>query len=161
MYFEPPRRGALTGIKVLDLSRVLAGPWAAQLLGDLGAGVIKVERPGVGDDSRSFGPPFLKDLEGKDLPQSPMFLSANRNKQSITLNLATPRGQDILKKLVAGTDVLIENYKAGALARYGLDYESLAEVNPRLIYCSITGFGQTGPYRERGGYDPIIQAMAG
>jgi crotonobetainyl-CoA:carnitine CoA-transferase CaiB-like acyl-CoA transferase len=103
----------------------------------------------------------LKDLEGKDLPQSPMFLSANRNKQSITLNLATPRGQDILKKLVAGTDVLIENYKAGALARYGLDYESLAEINPRLIYCSITGFGQTGPYRERGGYDPIIQAMAG
>jgi crotonobetainyl-CoA:carnitine CoA-transferase CaiB-like acyl-CoA transferase len=153
--------GALAGIKVLDLSRVLAGPWSAQLLGDMGADVVKVERPGVGDDSRAFGPPFLKDRDGRDLPQSPMFLSANRNKRSITLNLACSAGQEIARKLAAKSDVLIENYRAGALARYGLDYAALSQLNPRLIYCSITGFGQNGPYRDRGGYDPIIQAMAG
>lgn len=153
--------GALKGVQVLDLSRVLAGPWAAQLLGDMGASVIKVERPGVGDDSRAFGPPFLKDQEGRNLPQSSMFLSANRNKRSITLNLASKSGQEIARKLAARSDVLIENYRAGAMARYGLDYRKLSELNPRLIYCAITGFGQDGPYRDRGGYDPIIQAMAG
>jgi crotonobetainyl-CoA:carnitine CoA-transferase CaiB-like acyl-CoA transferase len=153
--------GPYRGLRVLDLSRVLAGPWAAQFLGDLGADVIKVERPGVGDDSRLFGPPFLKDRDGKDTRRSAMFQSANRNKRAITLNIAEPRGQALLKKLVATADVLIENYKVGTLARYGLGYEDLKAVNPRLIYCSITGYGQTGPYKDRGGYDPIIQAMSG
>lgn len=153
--------GPYRKLRVLDLSRVLAGPWAAQLLGDLGADVIKVERPGVGDDSRLFGPPFLKDADGNDTRRSAMFQSANRNKRAITLNIAEPRGQALLKKLAATADVLIENYKVGTLARYGLGYEDLKAVNPKLIYCSITGYGQTGPYKDRGGYDPIIQAMSG
>jgi crotonobetainyl-CoA:carnitine CoA-transferase CaiB-like acyl-CoA transferase len=153
--------GPYRNLKVLDLSRVLAGPWAAQLLGDLGADVIKVERPGVGDDSRLFGPPFLKDADGNDTRRSAMFQSANRNKRAITLNIAEPRGQVLLKKLAATADVLIENYKVGTLARYGLGYDDLRAINPRLIYCSITGYGQTGPYKDRGGYDPIVQAMSG
>jgi crotonobetainyl-CoA:carnitine CoA-transferase CaiB-like acyl-CoA transferase len=153
--------GPYRSLRVLDLSRVLAGPWAAQLLGDLGADVIKVERPGIGDDSRLFGPPFLKDADGNDTRRSAMFQSANRNKRAITLNIAEPRGQVLLKKLAATADVLIENYKVGTLARYGLGYENLKAVNPRLIYCSITGYGQTGPYKDRGGYDPIVQAMSG
>ena len=153
--------GPYRKLRVLDLSRVLAGPWAAQLLGDLGADVIKVERPGVGDDSRLFGPPFLKDAEGHDTRRSAMFQSANRNKRAITLNIAEPRGQALLRKLAASADVLIENYRVGTLARYGLGYEDLKAINPQLIYCSITGYGQTGPYKDRGGYDPIIQAMSG
>lgn len=153
--------GPYRSLRVLDLSRVLAGPWAAQLLGDLGADVIKVERPGVGDDSRLFGPPFLKDADGNDTRRSAMFQSANRNKRAITLNIAEPRGQALLKKLAASADVLIENYKVGTLARYGLGYDDLKAINPGLIYCSITGYGQTGPYKDRGGYDPIIQAMSG
>ena len=156
-----PSQGPYRGIRVLDLSRVLAGPWAAQMLGDLGADVIKVERPGVGDDSRMFGPPFFKDREGRDTARSAMFQSANRNKRAITLNIAKPEGQALLKRLAAKADVLIENYKVGTLARYGLGYEDLKEINPGLIYCSITGYGQTGPYRDRGGYDPIVQAMSG
>jgi crotonobetainyl-CoA:carnitine CoA-transferase CaiB-like acyl-CoA transferase len=157
---EPPR-GPYRGIRVLDLSRVLAGPWAAQMLGDLGADVIKVERPGVGDDSRLFGPPFFKDNEGRDTTRSAMFQSANRNKRAITLNIAKPEGQKLLKRLAATADVLIENYKVGTLDRYGLGYEDLRAINPGLIYCSITGYGQTGPYRDRGGYDPIVQAASG
>jgi len=149
------------GLRILDLSRVLAGPWAAQLLGDLGADVIKIERPGVGDDSRLFGPPFLKDKDGRNTKRSAMFQSANRNKRAITLNIAEPRGQELLKKLAASADVLIENYKVGTLARYGLGYDDLKAINPRLIYCSVTGYGQTGPYKDRGGYDPIVQAMSG
>jgi crotonobetainyl-CoA:carnitine CoA-transferase CaiB-like acyl-CoA transferase len=155
------RQGALDGIRVLDLSRVLAGPWAAQMLGDFGAEVIKVERPGTGDDSRTFGPPFFKDREGRDTRRSTMFQSANRNKRAITLNIATERGQALLRRLVATADVLIENYKVGTLARYGLGYEDLTAINPNLIYCSVTGYGQTGPYSDRGGYDPIMQAMSG
>jgi crotonobetainyl-CoA:carnitine CoA-transferase CaiB-like acyl-CoA transferase len=157
----PPPAGPLRGIRVLDLSRVLAGPWAAQMLGDMGAEVIKVERPGSGDDSRLFGPPFLKDKAGRDTRRTAMFQAANRNKRAITLNIADPRGQAILKRLVAGVDVLIENYKVGTLARYGLGYADLSAINPRLIYCSITGYGQTGPYKDRGGYDPIAQAASG
>ena len=157
---EPPG-GPYRGIRVLDLSRVLAGPWAAQMLGDMGADVIKVERPGVGDDSRLFGPPFFKDNDGRDTPRSAMFQSANRNKRAITLNIAKPEGQALLKRLAATADVLIENYKVGTLARYGLGYEDLRANNPGLIYCSITGYGQTGPYRDRGGYDPIVQAASG
>ncbi len=156
-----PRPGPLAGIRVLDLSRVLAGPWAAQMLGDLGADVIKIERPGIGDDSRMFGPPFFKDREGRDTTRSAMFQSANRNKRAITLNIARPEGQALLKRLAATADVLIENYKVGTLARYGLGYDDLKAVNPKLIYCSITGYGQTGPYRDRGGYDPIVQAASG
>ncbi|MDQ8757584.1 CoA transferase [Sphingosinicella sp. LHD-64] len=153
--------GPYRSLRVLDLSRVLAGPWAAQMLGDMGADVIKVERPGVGDDSRLFGPPFFKDNDGRDTTRSAMFQSANRNKRAITLNIAESRGQALLKKLVATADVLIENYKVGTLARYGLGYEDLQAINPGLIYCSITGYGQTGPYRDRGGYDPIVQAASG
>jgi crotonobetainyl-CoA:carnitine CoA-transferase CaiB-like acyl-CoA transferase len=153
--------GPLSEIRVLDLSRVLAGPWAAQLLGDLGAEVIKIERPGQGDDSRLFGPPFLKDRDGHDLPESPMFLSANRNKKSVTIDISSSTGQEIIRGLAAQSDVLLENFRSGHLASFGLDSDSLRRMNPRLIYCSITGFGQTGPYRERGGYDPIIQAMSG
>ncbi|MDB5445268.1 MAG: CoA-transferase, partial [Phenylobacterium sp.] len=151
----------LTGIRVADLSRVLAGPWAGQVLADLGAEVIKVERPVVGDESRIYGPIFLKDTDGNDTRDTPTFLAANRSKKSITANLASPEGQEVVRRLVAQCDVLIENYKVGDLARYGLDYESLKTINPGLIYCSITGFGQTGPYRLRPGYDPIAQAMSG
>lgn len=151
----------LSNIRILDLSRILAAPWAAQMLGDLGAEVIKVERPKVGDDSRYFGPPFLKDSEGRDTRDSAFFISANRNKKSITVDLSKPEGQDLVRKLAAKSDVLIENYKVGDLKRYGLDYETLRKINPRLVYCSVTGFGQTGPYAARPGYDTLFQAMGG
>ena len=151
----------LAGIRVLDLSRVLAGPLAAQMLGDLGAEVIKVERAGAGDDSRKMGPPFLKDTQGRDTRESPILLGTNRNKRSITLDLSKPEGQDIVRRLAAISDVVVENFKVGDLKRYGLDHESLRAVNPRLVYCSVTGFGQTGPYAPRPGYDSIFQAMGG
>jgi crotonobetainyl-CoA:carnitine CoA-transferase CaiB-like acyl-CoA transferase len=153
--------GPLSHIRVLDLSRVLAGPWAGQNMADLGAEVIKVERPGIGDDSRAFGPPWVKDRDGRDTKDSAYFTSANRGKKSITLNIAVPEGQAIVRELTKKSDVLLENYKFGDLARYGLGYEDLKQVNPRLIYCSVTGFGQTGPYRERPGYDFMIQGMGG
>ncbi len=153
--------GPLAGIRALDLSRVLAGPWAGQNLADLGAEVIKVERPEVGDDSRAFGPPWVKDKQGNPTKDSAYFTSANRGKKSITVNVAKPQGQALIRALAAKCDVLIENYKHGDLARYGLGYEDLKAVNPRLIYCSVTGFGQTGPYRERPGYDFMIQGMGG
>jgi len=151
----------LSGIRVLDLSRVLAGPLAAQMLGDLGAEVIKVERAGAGDDSRKMGPPFLKDSQGRDTRESPILLGTNRNKKSITLDLAKPEGQDIVRRLAAISDVVVENFKVGDLKRYGLDHESLRALNPRLVYCSVTGFGQSGPYAPRPGYDSIFQAMGG
>jgi crotonobetainyl-CoA:carnitine CoA-transferase CaiB-like acyl-CoA transferase len=153
--------GPLSHIKVLDLSRVLAAPWASQNLADLGAEVIKLERPGIGDDSRAFGPPWVKDAHGRDTKDSAYFTSANRGKKSVTLNLAAPEGQAIARELAQRSDVLIENYKFGDLARYGLGYEDLKALNPRLVYCSVTGFGQTGPYRERPGYDFMIQGMGG
>ena len=153
--------GPLSHIRVLDLSRVLAGPWASQNMADLGAEVIKVERPGSGDDARAFGPPWVKDRQGRDTKDSAYFTSANRGKKSITLNIAATPGQAIARELACRCDVLIENYKHGDLARYGLGYEDLREANRGLIYCSVTGFGQTGPYRERPGYDFMIQGMGG
>ncbi len=153
--------GPLSHIRVLDLSRVLAGPWAGQNLADLGAEVIKVERPKTGDDSRAFGPPWVKDSEGRDTRESAYYTSANRGKKSITLNIADPEGQRIVRELAKQADVLIENYKFGDLARYGLGYDDLHVLNPGLIYCSVTGFGQTGPFRERPGYDFMIQGMGG
>src|SRR6185503_13199635 len=153
--------GPLSHIRVIDLSRVLAAPWTGQNLADLGAEVIKIERPKTGDDSRAFGPPWLKDASGKDTTESAYFASANRGKKSVTLNLSKPEGQDIVRKIAACCDVLLENYKFGDLARYGLAYEDLKKINPRLVYCSVTGFGQTGPYAERPGYDFMIQGMAG
>jgi len=153
--------GPLSKIRVLDLSRVLAGPWASQNLADLGADVIKLERPKIGDDSRAFGPPWVKDREARDTRDSAYFTSANRGKRSVTLNIARPEGQAIARELAGLCDVLIENYKFGDLARYGLGYADLNAVNPRLIYCSVTGFGQTGPYREHPGYDFMIQGMGG
>jgi len=153
--------GPLSHIRVLDLSRVLAGPWAAQNLGDLGAEVIKVERPGAGDDTRSWGPPFMKDCDGKDTGEAAYYLSVNRNKKSITLDIAKPEGQAIARELAARCQVLVENYKVGALKKYGLDYDQLKTVNPSLIYCSVTGFGQDGPYAPRPGYDFIFQGMGG
>ncbi len=152
---------ALEGIRVLDLTRVLAGPWCAQNLADLGADVIKVERPGAGDDTRGWGPPFLKDRAGRDTPDAAYYLAANRNKRSVAIDLATPAGQRAVRDLAARSDVVLENYKVGQLAKYGLDYESLARINPRLVYCSVTGFGQTGPWAHRPGYDFIIQALGG
>ncbi len=154
-------KGALDGLRVLDLSRVLAGPWAGQILGDLGAEVIKVERPGRGDDTRAWGPPYLNDGQGAPTSESAYYLSANRNKQSVTIDITRPEGQRLVKELVAESDVLLENFKVGGLKRYGLDYASLAAINPRLIYCSITGFGQDGPYAERPGYDFLIQGLGG
>jgi crotonobetainyl-CoA:carnitine CoA-transferase CaiB-like acyl-CoA transferase len=153
--------GPLSHVRVLDLSRVLAGPWAGQNLADLGAEVIKVERPKTGDDSRAFGPPWLKDAHGSDTRESAYFACANRGKKSITVDLAKPAGSRLVRDLAARCDVLIENYKFGDLARYGLAYADLRQANPRLIYCSVTGFGQTGPYRERPGYDFMIQGMGG
>ena len=157
---QPPA-GALTGIRVLDMSRVLAGPWCGQILADLGAEVIKIERPGSGDDTRSWGPPYLKDREGHETHESAYYLSANRGKKSVTLDIATPAGQQIARRLATQSDVLIENYKAGDLTRYNLGYEQLRPLNQGLVYCSITGFGQTGPMRNFAGYDFIIQAMGG
>ena len=153
--------GPLSHIKVLDLSRVLEAPWAGQNLADLGAEVIKVERPGGGDDSRAFGPPWLKDAQGADTKESAYFAAANRGKKSITINISKPEGQELVRKLATQVDVLLENYKHGDLARYGLGYEDLRKINPRLIYCSVTGFGQTGPYKERPGYDFMVQGMGG
>jgi crotonobetainyl-CoA:carnitine CoA-transferase CaiB-like acyl-CoA transferase len=152
--------GALAGLRVLDLSRILAGPWVGQTLADLGAEVIKVERPGAGDDTRAWGPPFLKDDEGHD-NTSAYFLCANRNKKSVTADITRPEGQALLRQLAEKSDIVIENYKRGGLKQYGLDYDSLRAINPRLIYCSITGFGHTGPYADRAGYDFLIQAMGG
>ena len=153
--------GPLSHIRVLDLSRVLAGPWAAQNLADLGAEVIKIERPGVGDDTRGWGPPWMKDGQGGDTAESAYFLSVNRNKKSVTLDISKPEGQRIARELAMKSQVLIENYKVGTLKRYGLDYESLRQDNPGLIYCSVTGFGQDGPYAPRPGYDFIFQGMGG
>src|SRR5438067_889296 len=153
--------GALSHIKVLDLSRVLAGPWATQMLADLGAEVIKVERPGVGDDTRGWGPPFLKDREGQSTRDAAYYLCTNRNKKSVTIDIATPQGQRLVRELAARADVLVENYKVGGLAQYGLDYASMKADFPRLVYCSFTGFGQTGPYAPRAGYDFLVQAMGG
>jgi formyl-CoA transferase len=153
--------GALSHIRVLDLSRVLAGPWCTQNLADLGADVIKVEKPGEGDDTRHWGPPFARDQSGKDTAESAYFISINRNKRSITVDISKPEGQEIIRQLAKESDVVIENYKVGQLAKYGLDYESLRKVKPDLIYCSITGFGQFGPYSKRPGYDFIVQGMGG
>ena len=152
--------GPLSHLRVLDLSRVLAGPWAGQILGDLGAEVIKIERPGTGDDTRSWGPPYLQGADG-NTELSAYFLTANRNKQSLAVDIAHPEGQALVRKLVAESDVVLENFKVGGLKRYGLDHDSLRRINPKLIYCSITGFGQDGPYASRPGYDFLIQAMGG
>ncbi len=149
--------GPLQGVKVLDLSRVLAGPWATQILGDLGADVVKIEQPGQGDDTRRWGPPFLQD-GSRD---SAYYLCANRNKRSVALNMADPRGAEMIRHIARDADIVVENFKVGGLRKYGLDYESLAKENSKLIYCSITGFGQSGPYKERGGYDFLIQGMSG
>jgi crotonobetainyl-CoA:carnitine CoA-transferase CaiB-like acyl-CoA transferase len=154
-------KGALSHLKVLDLSRILAGPWAGQTLADLGADVIKVEKPGAGDDTRGWGPPWLPDSDGNPTTDAAYYLAANRNKRSITVDFTQPEGQEIVRNLAADSDILIENYKCGGLAKYGLDYASLSAINPRLIYCSITGFGQTGPYASRPGYDLLLQAMGG
>ena len=156
-----PRSGPLAGIRVLDMSRILAGPWVGQCLADLGAEVIKIERPGKGDDTRAWGPPFVKDRDGNDTSDAAYFMCANRGTKSLTLDIAKAEGQQIIRELAQVSDILLENYKVGDLKRYGLDYESLATLNPRLIYCSITGFGQTGPYRERAGYDYLVQGMGG
>ena len=156
---QPPR--PLAGVRVLDLSRVLAGPWCTQMLADLGADVVKVERPVVGDDTRHWGPPFLKDAQGNDTDQATYFTSCNRNKRSITVDMAQAEGQALIRQLAQSSDIVVENFKVGGLASYGLDYASLKALNPRLIYCSITGFGQDGPYAERAGYDLMIQAMTG
>ena len=153
--------GALTGVKVLDLSRVLAAPLAAQTLADLGADVIKIERPGSGDEGRSYGPPFLADRDGRSTGTAAFFLACNRGKKSVTVDHATPEGQDIVRRLAAQSDVLLENFRAGTLAKYGLDAASLRALNPRLVYCSVTGFGQDGPYAQRPGYDGVFQAMGG
>ena len=152
---------SLDGIRVLDLSRVLAGPWCTQTLADLGADVIQIERPGVGDDTRGWGPPFLKDAQGRDTAEAAYYLGANRNKRSVTCDISQPEGQALIRELVPLCQVFVENFKVGDMARYGLDYPSLQALNPRLVYCSVTGFGQTGPYRERAGYDYAVQGMGG
>jgi len=156
-----PRPAPLTGVRVLDLSRVLAGPWAGQLLGDLGADVVKVERPGAGDDTRAWGPPYLKDEAEHDTVEAAYYLCANRNKRSLTIDMAHPEGQALIRQLAQRADVVLENFKLGGLTQYGLDAQSLLALNPRLVYCSITGFGQTGPYAPRAGYDFLIQGMGG
>jgi crotonobetainyl-CoA:carnitine CoA-transferase CaiB-like acyl-CoA transferase len=152
---------ALDGIRILDLSRVLAGPWCTQTLADLGADVVKVERPIFGDDTRGWGPPFLKDSAGNDSSDAAYYLGTNRNKRSITCDIASAQGQDIIRALALVSDVFIENFKVGDMARYGLDFASLHKINPRMVYCSVTGFGQTGPYRERAGYDYAVQGIGG
>ncbi|MFY9348280.1 MAG: CaiB/BaiF CoA-transferase family protein [Orrella sp.] len=152
---------ALEHLRVLDLSRIFAGPWSTQNLADLGAEVIKVERPGRGDDTRAWGPPFLNDANGQPTTDSSYFMAVNRGKQSITVDISTPEGQAIIKDLAKNVDIVVENYKVGTLKRYGLDYDSLSLINPRLVYCSITGFGQTGPYAELPGYDFVFQGMSG
>ena len=156
-----PRTGPLTGLKVLDMSRILAGPWAGQLLADFGADVVKVERPGTGDDTRAWGPPFLRDAAGAETGEAAYYMSANRGKRSIAIDFTAAEGQALVRRLAGCADVLIENYKVGGLSKYGLDHAALAPLNPRLIYCSITGFGQSGPYAQRTGYDLIAQAMGG
>ena len=155
------RMNSLQGIRVLDLSRVLAGPWCTQTLADLGADVIKIERPGTGDDTRTWGPPFLTDPAGNDTQEAAYYLGTNRNKRSVTCDIALPAGQALIRELAAHCDVFVENFKVGDMARYGLDYESLQAINPRLVYCSVTGFGQNGPYASRAGYDYAIQGMGG
>ena len=153
--------GPLSHIRVLDLSRIMAGPWAGQVLADLGADVVKVERPGAGDDTRGWGPPFLKDKAGRDTSDAGYFLSVNRGKRSIAVDLADAEGQGIVRALAARADIVLENFKAGALAKYGLGYQDLGTINPALIYCSITGFGQSGPRRDQAAYDFMIQGMSG
>jgi len=152
---------ALSHLRILDLTRVLAGPWCGQTFADLGADVIKIERPGSGDDTRAWGPPYLRDADGNDTTEAAYYLAANRGKRSVTVDITTPEGQQIIRQLAAQSDVVLENYKVGQLEKYGLDYASLKQVKPDLIYCSITGFGQTGPYAHRPGYDFIIQGMGG
>lgn len=154
------QKGALTGVRVLDLSRVLAGPWATQILGDLGADVIKIEKPGAGDDTRSWGPPFLHGEDGEQ-GDAAYYLAANRNKRSVTIDFAKPEGAELVRRLLPHCQILVENFKTGGLKKYGLDYTSVAAINPSVVYCSITGFGQTGPYAKRPGYDYIIQGMGG
>ncbi|SPC17830.1 CaiB/BaiF CoA transferase family protein [Cupriavidus taiwanensis] len=158
---QAPARGALAGVRVLDLSRILAGPWCAQNLADLGAEVIKVERPGAGDDTRSWGPPWLPGADGQPSRDATYFAGANRGKQSVTLDIASPQGQQIVRELAAKSQIVLENYKVGDLKRYGLDYDSLKAVNPALVYCSITGYGQTGPSAHKPGYDFIFQGLGG
>ncbi len=155
------RMNSLHGIRILDLSRVLAGPWCTQTLADLGADVIKIELPGAGDDTRGWGPPFLLDPNGSDTGDAAYYLGTNRNKRSVTCDIATPEGQALIRQLVMTCHVFIENFKVGDMARYGLDFASLSQLHPRLVYCSITGFGQTGPYRERAGYDYAVQGIGG
>ena len=156
-----PMVGSLSHLRVLDMSRILAGPWASQILADLGAEVIKIERPGVGDDTRGWGPPFLKDGQGHDTNDAAYFAAANRNKKSVTVDFTTQQGQELIRQLAAQSDIIVENYKVGGLAKYGLDYDSLKIIKPDIIYCSITGFGQDGPYAHRSGYDAAIQGMSG
>ncbi len=158
---EAPVSQSLAGVRVLDLSRVLAGPWCTQTLADLGADVVKVERPGSGDDTRGWGPPFLKDRDGADTAEAAYYLGTNRNKRSITVDIARPAGQALIREMAAQCDVFVENFKVGDMARYGLDAATLCGASPRLVYCSVTGFGQTGPYRERAGYDYAVQGMGG
>ena len=158
---DTPRKGPLAGLKVLDISRVLAGPWAGQLLADLGADVVKVERVGSGDDTRAWGPPYVRDAEGVETAETSYFQCANRNKRSLVADLASPEGAALVAQLASKADVLIENFKVGGLTQYGLDWPSLERVNPGLVYCSITGFGQDGPYAARPGYDFLIQGMGG
>jgi crotonobetainyl-CoA:carnitine CoA-transferase CaiB-like acyl-CoA transferase len=157
----PQQTGALSGVTVVDLTRVLAGPYCTQLLGDLGADVIKIERPGLGDDTRRFAPPYLRDADGEQTTESAYFMSANRNKRSVVVDLTKPEGQQVVRRLIAKADVVVENFKTGNLAKYGLSYEDLKDQHPALVYCSITGFGQTGPYSSRPGYDFLVQGMGG
>lgn len=161
MEFAPSPPQSLAGVRVLDLSRVLAGPWCTQTLADLGAEVIKIERPGSGDDTRGWGPPFLRDRDGHETGESAYYLCANRNKRSLAIDIASPAGQVLIRRLARGCDVVVENFKVGDMARYGLDADSLRTADPRLIYCSITGYGQTGPYAHRPGYDFAVQGMGG
>ena len=155
------RQGPLSHVRVLDLSRIMAGPWATQILADLGADVIKVERPGAGDDTRAWGPPYLKDQAGNPTSEAGYYLSVNRGKRSITVDITSAKGQDIVRRLAATSDIVVENYKVGTLKRYGLDYEALKAINPRLIFASVTGFGQSGPRKSAAAYDFAIQAMGG